>query len=189
MVCKLLSFFFFVIITVYYSSSTADGLISANITNLAIKGIISIWCMAEISHIMWESDDFNYYYSNASSLVSQWQTLAESSGHLTSTYGATNSWGLMYNLFYDKLLGFNLVDNSTIDCSTAQPFRLPFDSNQEFTAKSHWTLFSAGTVNVTNTRDSLVSMVHAAVSNLNNDMVFPITYTTSDGSTLGGSAR
>ncbi|KIK65893.1 hypothetical protein GYMLUDRAFT_158371, partial [Collybiopsis luxurians FD-317 M1] len=68
-------------------------------------------------------------------------------------------------------------------------FGLPFDSNQGSTAKSHWTLFTAGTVIEISTRDSLVSMVHAAASNLQNFAVFPTMYNTSDGSVLGGSAN
>ncbi|KIK65872.1 hypothetical protein GYMLUDRAFT_218622 [Collybiopsis luxurians FD-317 M1] len=177
---------------------SADGLSNANMTNLAIKGIIAIRSMAEISRTMGRSDDFNQYYSNASSFVSLWQILAGSSGHLTSTYGASNSWGLMYNLYYDKLLGFDLVDDNIYRnqtswysnaVATAQPFGLPVDSNQDSTAKSHWTLFTAGTLTDSNVRNSLVSMVHTAASNQKNYTVFPTTYSTIDGSILGGSAR
>ncbi|KIK65807.1 hypothetical protein GYMLUDRAFT_1027401, partial [Collybiopsis luxurians FD-317 M1] len=93
-----------------YPSRSADGLNNANMTNLAIKGIIAIRSMAEISQAVGNYDDYNNYLNQSSSLVSQWQQLAGSSGHLTSTYGASSSWGLMYNLYPDKLLGFNLVD-------------------------------------------------------------------------------
>ncbi|KIK65828.1 hypothetical protein GYMLUDRAFT_38307 [Collybiopsis luxurians FD-317 M1] len=177
--------------------SSADGLNNANMTNLAIKGIIAIRSMAEISRVIGESDDYSYYSETASSLVSQWQHLAESSGHITSTYGAPSSWSLMYNLYPDKLLGFNLVDESIYSnqtswysnaASSGQTFGLPFDSNQDGTAKSHWTLFTAGTVTDSKTRDLLVSMVHAAASNQNNFVVFPTTYDTSNGESQGGAA-
>ncbi|KIK51207.1 hypothetical protein GYMLUDRAFT_181767, partial [Collybiopsis luxurians FD-317 M1] len=92
--------------------TSADGSSNANMTNLAIKGILAIRSMAEISQAVGESDDYNYYFNLASSFVSQWHSLANSSNHLTSTYGAPNSWGLMYNLYPDKLLGFNLVDDT-----------------------------------------------------------------------------
>ncbi|KIK65855.1 hypothetical protein GYMLUDRAFT_158607, partial [Collybiopsis luxurians FD-317 M1] len=172
---------------------SADGLSNVNMTNLAIKGIIAIRAMAEISRTVSEFDDSNSYLSTASSLASQWQTLAGSSGHLTSTYGASSSWGLMYNLYPDKLLGFNLVDNDVSpelpEPSSPQPFGLPYDSDQGNTAQSHWTIFTAGTVTNNSIRDSLVSMVHVAASNPNNFAVFPTMYSTSDGSNLGGSAR
>ncbi|KIK63022.1 hypothetical protein GYMLUDRAFT_163868 [Collybiopsis luxurians FD-317 M1] len=131
--------------------------------------------------------------------VEKWlYVFAESSGHLTSTYGASSSWSLMYNLYPDKLLGFNLVNETIYNnqtswysnvTSSAQAFGLPFDSNEATTAKSHWTLFSAGTVTNPKTRDSLVSMIHAAALNQNSFVVFPTTYNTSNGSHLGGPAR
>ncbi|KIK53986.1 hypothetical protein GYMLUDRAFT_142150, partial [Collybiopsis luxurians FD-317 M1] len=99
--------------------TTADGLNRINMTNLAIKGIIAIRSMAEISRVVGESDDYNNYSSTASSLALQWQSIAGSSGHLTSTYNDLSSWGLIYNLYPDKLLGFNLVDSSIYDDQTS----------------------------------------------------------------------
>ncbi|KIK65815.1 hypothetical protein GYMLUDRAFT_158671, partial [Collybiopsis luxurians FD-317 M1] len=99
-----------------FFSIPADGLSYANMTNLAIKGIIAIRSMAEISQAVGESDDYNSYSNEASSLASQWQSYAWSSGHLTLTYGNSSSWGLMYNLYPDKLLGFNLVNDDVCFC-------------------------------------------------------------------------
>jgi hypothetical protein len=48
----------------------------------------------------------------ASSLVKQWQDLSFSSGHISSTFGQPDSWGLIYNLFADRLLATNLVDQT-----------------------------------------------------------------------------
>jgi hypothetical protein len=176
---------------------SADGLSSANMTNLAIKGIIAIRTMAEISKTLGFTSDYNSYSGNASSLVSQWQNVAGSSGHLTSTYGASTSWAMIYNLYPDKLFGFNLVNDSIYTeqtnyysnaVSSAASFGLPYDSNESGTAKSQWTLFTAGTVTDSSVRNSLVSMVYESASNLKNFTVFPTTYSTSDGSTQGGGA-
>ncbi|KAF5378651.1 hypothetical protein D9757_009532 [Collybiopsis confluens] len=177
---------------------SADGLSSTNQTNLAIKGILAIRTMAEISTTVGESDDAKKYGALATSLVSQWQTLAGSSGHLTSTYTALSSWGLMYNLYYDKLFGFEFVSDNIYTeqttwysnaISSAPAFGFAFDSSQPSIAKSHWTLLTAGTVADSNTRNSLVSMVHSAASNLKNPAVFPTTYGTSDASVISGGAR
>ncbi|KAJ4485238.1 hypothetical protein J3R30DRAFT_3282917 [Lentinula aciculospora] len=177
---------------------SADGLADSNMTNLAIKGILAIRTMAQISNTLGNMDDHDTYLSSASSLVSQWQTVAQSSGHITSTYGASSSWSLMYNLYPDKLFGFNLVDESIYTAqsawyasvaSNAPPFGLGFDTLNESTAKSHWTLFTAGIVNDNVTRDLLISMVHASAANLNAFTVFPTTYNNANGSTLGGAAR
>ncbi|KAJ4485249.1 hypothetical protein J3R30DRAFT_3282874 [Lentinula aciculospora] len=176
---------------------SADGLNNANMTNLAIKGILAIRTMAEISKTLGNSDDYNSYSGTASSLVSQWQNLAGSSGHLSSSYGSSSSWAMMYNLYPDKLFGFDFVDDSIYteqtswyasEASSAPSFGLPYDSNEGATAKSHWTLFTAGTVTDTNTRDSLVSMVHSSAANLKNFAPFPTTYNTSDGTIQAGTA-
>ncbi|KAF9071443.1 DUF1793-domain-containing protein [Rhodocollybia butyracea] len=174
---------------------TADNQDLANMTNLAIKGILAIRTMAEISNTLGKADDSNSYSSTASSLLSQWQTLAGSSGHLTSTYGSTTSWGLMYNMFPDKLFDFNFIpaniysEQNTWYGTGSSTFGLPFDSNLPTTAKSQWTLFTAATVNDTNIRDSLVSYVHSSASNLAHFAAFPTTYSTTDGSIQGGTAR
>ncbi|KIK51939.1 hypothetical protein GYMLUDRAFT_50232 [Collybiopsis luxurians FD-317 M1] len=178
--------------------ATLDGLSNPNMTNLAISGILAIRAMAEISEVVGEADDHNNYLKNATSLVSQWQILAGSSGHLTTTYNNPSSWALIYNLYADKLLRFELVDSSVYSnqtswyTSAANPassptYGLPFEGTQT-TAMSHWTLFTAGTVTDNNTRDLLISGVHTAASNQKNYVVFPTTYFTSDGSPLTGAA-
>ncbi|KAJ3795106.1 hypothetical protein GGU11DRAFT_793416 [Lentinula aff. detonsa] len=176
---------------------TADGLANTNLTNLAIKGILAIRTMAEISRTTGNVDDYNTYSNTASSLVSQWQVLAQTSGHLTSTYGGSDSWSLMYNLYPDKLFGFNLVDENIYTeqsawyaslSPTAPAYGLAFDTLNSSIAKSHWTLFTAGIVNDDDTRDTLVSMVHLSAANLNQFTVFPTTYDTTNGKPQGGAA-
>ncbi|KAE9404307.1 DUF1793-domain-containing protein [Gymnopus androsaceus JB14] len=180
--------------------TTADGLSNPNMTNLAIKGILAIRTMAEISRALGMSNDYDSYSGTASSMVSQWQSLAGASGHLSSTYSAPDSWGLIYNLYPGKLFGFNFVQESiyteqtqwytnAASTSSGQPFGLPFDSNNDAAiAKSQWTLFTAGTVTDLNTRDILVSMVHAGATNMNEFTVFPTAYSSSNGSYIGGAA-
>ncbi|KIK54871.1 hypothetical protein GYMLUDRAFT_176595, partial [Collybiopsis luxurians FD-317 M1] len=69
-------------------------------------------------------------------------------------------------------------------------FGLPLNSTEGSTlAKSHWTLFTAGTATDSKTRDLLVSAVYEAASNQNNFIVFPTTYDTSNGDSQGGAAR
>ncbi|KAJ3763359.1 hypothetical protein EV360DRAFT_33746 [Lentinula raphanica] len=199
------------LISQYYNTlkKWADTLVSenplmpngfANITNLAIKGILAIRTMAEISKTLGYSDDFDSYSSQASSLVSQWQNIAVSSNHLTSTYGSSDSWAMIYNLYPDKLFGFNLVDDSIYKEQTS--WYANEASSGEFTQYKNtlfclffstsfrvdWTLFTAGTVTDTSTRDSLVSMVHSSAANLKNFAPFPTTYNVSDGSIQGGPA-
>ncbi len=101
-------------------------------TNLAIKGIIGVKAMAQISHAVGKDSDGqqydvrqilpdpralssqNFLQSHAAALVGQWQSLALSSDqkHLLRVYNDQTSWALMYNLYADRLLGTNLVSDT-----------------------------------------------------------------------------
>ncbi|KAF5335236.1 hypothetical protein D9758_014770 [Tetrapyrgos nigripes] len=177
--------------------STSDGQSSPNITNLALKGILGIKAMAEMSNAAGNSADAKKYQDQASTFISQWASFAGSSGHLTSTYGDTSSFGLMYNLYADKLMGTSLVPNNVYtqqtsflanQASSAPAFGLQFDSHANNVAKSHWTMFAAGTMTDSATRDVLVSQVHTKATDEKNGGVFPSTYNANDGTTVAGSA-
>ncbi|KAK0463852.1 uncharacterized protein EV420DRAFT_1264522 [Desarmillaria tabescens] len=179
----------------------ADELNYVNMTNLAVKGIIGIKAMSEISQALGNSQDAETYLSTAESYVKQWQTLAGSTGHLLSTYGATadsSSWSLVYNLFADKLLGTVLVDSIVIhrfsfvllrlSWGQAARYGIQYDSSVTNEAKTHWTMFAAGASSDTTVRNTLVSLVHAKVGS-NTSGVFPLIYNPNNGSTIGGRAR
>ncbi|KAK0199053.1 hypothetical protein F5146DRAFT_118166 [Armillaria mellea] len=176
----------------------ADGLAYTNMTNLAIKGIIAIKAMSEISQAVGRSEDAATYSSKAESYVDLWQTAAGSTGHLLSTYGATadlSTWSLVYNLFADKLLGTELVDSSIYtnqDTFYSQPdksgvFGIQYDSSAS-EAKSHWTMFTAGASNDTTVRDTLISLVHTKAGSNVSAGVFPLTYYPNNGTSITGQA-
>ncbi|PBL00335.1 hypothetical protein ARMGADRAFT_915623 [Armillaria gallica] len=179
----------------------ADGLDNANMTNLAIKSIIGIKAMSEISQALGRSQDAETYSSTAKSYVDQWQIAAGSTGHLLSTYGATansSSWSLVYNLFADKLLGTELVDSSIYSnqdtfyshqADAFGEFGIPYDSSVTNEAKSHWTMFTAGASNDTTVRDTLISLVHTKAGSNVSIGVFPLTYNPSNGTSISGQAR
>lgn len=53
----------------------------------------------------------NVAQAQADSSYTEWKGLADSQGHLVSTYNDISSWGLVYNLFADKLLGTKMVED------------------------------------------------------------------------------
>ncbi|EJC98591.1 DUF1793-domain-containing protein [Fomitiporia mediterranea MF3/22] len=105
---------------------SADSFVlTANQTNLALKGIIGIASMAKISEIAGNSDDqktFNasFFADTAFSYISQWQNdaVASDNSHINFFYGKTDSNGLIYNLYADKLLQLNLVSSFVYDAAT-----------------------------------------------------------------------
>ncbi|KAK0441136.1 hypothetical protein EV421DRAFT_751118 [Armillaria borealis] len=177
----------------------ANRLGYANMTNLAIKGIIGIKAMSEISQALGKSEDAEMYSSTAKSLVEQWQTLAGSNGHLLSSYGLIadpSSWSLVYNLYADKLLGTALVNSSIYnnqdsfyshEVDASGIYGIQYDSRVTDEAKSHWTMFAAGASNDT-VRDTLISLIHTQAGSNISAGVFPLTYTSNNGSTISGRA-
>ncbi|KAK0246503.1 hypothetical protein EDD85DRAFT_897226 [Armillaria nabsnona] len=176
------------------SYTDADGLANTNMTNLAIKGIIAIKAMSEISQALGRSQDAETYSSKSNSYVDQWQILAGSTGHLLSTYGATadpSSWSLVYNLFADKLLGTELVDSSIYSNQDT------FYSHQADTCKFSvsnppsidWTMFTAAASNDTTVRDTFILLVHTKAGSNISAGVFPLTYDPNKGTSISGQAR
>ncbi|KAI0265444.1 DUF1793-domain-containing protein [Gloeopeniophorella convolvens] len=172
----------------------------ANQTNLAIKGIIGIRAMAQIANMLGDALQSQNYTIIATSYASQWENFALSSDktHLTLSYGDDSSWGLAYNLFADKLLGFNLFPASIYQTQAAwysthgNAFGVPLDTRHTYT-KSDWQIFTAAMLASTSTsvRDQLVNGVHAFASDAlaSNTEPFGDWYETSNGATEGFRAR
>ncbi|KAL1730973.1 hypothetical protein EV714DRAFT_283692 [Schizophyllum commune] len=158
-----------------------------NQTNLAIKGIIGIKAMSEIANTIGDKTTGSKYNDIASDYVSKWQDLAKSAegDHTTLNYGNDSSWGLTYNLYADKLLGFNLFPSSIYEQHT---FGVPLDSRHTYT-KSDWEIWTAAIMSDNNTRDMLISAVAQYAANGQNDAPFSDWYETTDGKVAGFRAR
>ncbi|KAI0762087.1 hypothetical protein BD413DRAFT_643854 [Trametes elegans] len=149
------------------SVASADVETTPNMTNLALKGIIGVKAMAEISRAMGKDSDARSYDSKATSLIGGWQSHALSSDqqHILGTYGDQQSWALMYNLYADRLLGTNVVDQAILQgqtafyknlLSSAPVFGLPIDSQTSQLASAAWTLFTAAVVQDNEVRNGLI---------------------------------
>ncbi|EEB97365.1 hypothetical protein MPER_03329, partial [Moniliophthora perniciosa FA553] len=176
---------------------TADSRDTTHSTNLAVKGILGIHAMADISNALGNSDDAPKYLDTATAYARQWRDLAWSSDHFSASYGANSTWSLVYNLYADKLLGMGIVDKDMYDTLsryyTSQgqgrgKFGLPYGSDAFGTAMSHWTVLTAGALNDTPARDMLVQMVHDKASDQTTSAIFPSTYNINSGSVVSGSA-
>ncbi|KAI9448901.1 hypothetical protein BJY52DRAFT_1156153 [Lactarius psammicola] len=109
----------------YLSNSTllirdqysADGLSTDNQTNLAIKGIIAIKAMSQMSLFVNKTTDFEKYSNTSSLLYAQWKSHALTGDkHLLAAYGQIGSWTLGYNLFADVWLNTSVVESSVGVC-------------------------------------------------------------------------
>ncbi|OSD07070.1 hypothetical protein PYCCODRAFT_1464180 [Trametes coccinea BRFM310] len=148
--------------------STADNQGGANMTNLAIKGIIGVKAMAEISRVLGESMDAQQYDKHAAALVSSWQSLATSTDqeHLLGYYGDEQSWTLMYNIYADRLLGTEIISQTLLQRETAFYQNLiqsaqisgstPLDTVLGNMNSPAWELFTAAFVQDELVRDSFI---------------------------------
>ncbi|EPE35110.1 hypothetical protein GLAREA_10806 [Glarea lozoyensis ATCC 20868] len=88
----------------------------ANQTNLALKGIIGIRAMSEISELIGETDDAKYYRNISETYIKRWErefALSRDGTHAKLAYTWFGSWTTLYNLFADSLLCFHLPDGSS----------------------------------------------------------------------------
>ncbi len=134
---------------------SADGLTKSNMTNLAIKGIIGVKAMAEISRATQHDSDAQQYdvrcfslrqvfidiaeyilQSRATALAGSWLPLAESSDqqHLLGQYGDQSSSAMLYNIYADLLLNTSLISQDV----SAQV------SKEAVILTSPWSSFFAG---------------------------------------------
>lgn len=162
-----------------------------NQTNLALKGIIGIEAMSQLSKLIGQDDDAQNYTTFAHDYITQWQTLgintADDPPHATLNYGNTTTWGLLYNLYNDKLLNTNLVPQEVYDMQSAfyptvkENFGVPLDTRNRYYTKSDWELFCAAIASE-ETRDLFISDLANWVNETPTSKPFTDLYQTSDGS-------
>lgn len=92
-------------------------------TNLALKGIIGIRAMSEISDILGETKDAKYYREIADDYIEKWQELGLSRDKVFPklSYEWYGSWTTIYNLYADSLLCFHLPGDADISTEAAKP--------------------------------------------------------------------
>lgn len=141
----------------------------ANQTNLAIKGIIGLRAMADISDISGHADDASNYLDIATSYINQWQDLginrAADPPHTTLSYGDGDSHGLLYNLYANSLLGFgyDFVPKEVYDMQSAfyptaaLEYCVPLDTRHTY-SKTDWQLWAAAIAD-DETRDDFISRI------------------------------
>jgi len=181
---------------------SADDENAANMTNLAIKGIIGIKAMSEISLALDKTDDASQFSSIAAAYVNAWQSLSLSSNStqkgLLFAYGDEGTWALIYNLYADRLLQTGLIDESIYDVQADYyselankglgPFGLPLDSTSLGHANSAWLAFTAASVSNTTVRDTLLNMAWSHAARNITPGAFPTEYSATTGLALSGYA-
>ncbi|KAK7757465.1 hypothetical protein SLS62_000480 [Diatrype stigma] len=140
---------FSLIPAVQFSTDDFAGTL-ANQTNLALKGIVGLQAMASIARVIEESEDAAFLSTTAREYYQKWEELAidPSGKHTMLAYQWRSSWGLLYNIFYDKLLNMGLASPALYEMQSSwyetvsQAFGVPLDSRAALT-KSDWAVWAA----------------------------------------------
>lgn len=161
-----------------------------NQTNLALKGIIGIEAMSQLSSLVKETSDAQNYSTIARDYITKWQTLGINSEasppHAILNYGNASTWGLLYNLYNDKLLNTNLVPQEVYDMQSAfyptvkENYGFPLDTRNRYYTKSDWELFCAAIASE-ETKDMFISGLAKFVNETPTSKPFTDLYQTSDG--------
>lgn len=150
----------------------------ANQTNLAIKGIVGIQAMSEISALVGNAADSAMYAANATDFYNRWEVFAvdPSERHTVLGYEWRSSWGLLYNTYPDKLLNLGVVSQEIYDMQSewyptvSQVFGVPLDSRASDT-KSDWEMWTAATTSPS-TRALLVTSLAYWINNTVTNLPF-----------------
>ncbi|KAI9694468.1 MAG: hypothetical protein M1822_000084 [Bathelium mastoideum] len=157
-----------------------------NQTNLAIKGIVGLQTAGSIATVVGEAADATNYFTIASSYYDQWEYFGidPSMNHTLLAYEWRSSWGLLYNIFPDKLLNLGLVSERVFEMQSewypqvSQVFGVPLDNRHSYT-KSDWQLWTAAYCSPT-TRRLFVNAIAYWLNNTSTNLAFSDLYETID---------
>ncbi|KAL8709157.1 MAG: hypothetical protein Q9220_006037 [cf. Caloplaca sp. 1 TL-2023] len=83
-------------------------------TNLALKGILGIKAMSQISETIDNKEDAKFYKNISDTYISKWEEygISRDGTHAKLAYDWYGSWTTLYNLYADTLLCFHLEGTS-----------------------------------------------------------------------------
>ncbi|KAL6709069.1 hypothetical protein ACN47E_001885 [Coniothyrium glycines] len=167
----------------------------ANQTNLALKGIIGIEAMAQISALSGHTSDADDYTSIAHDYITKWVELGvnrkDQPAHSVLNYGNDTTHGLLYNLYNDRLLDLKLVPQEVYDIQSdfyptvAEKYGVPLDTRNRYNTKTDWEIFCASIASI-ETRDMFISKIAAWVNETTTGKPFSDIYQTNDGAGAPG---
>ncbi|KAG4414610.1 hypothetical protein IFR04_012264 [Cadophora malorum] len=118
----------------------------ANQTNLALKGIIGIRAMSEISELVGETKDAKFYRNISEVYIKRWEeefAISRDGTHAKLAYTWYGSWTTLYNLFADSLLCFHLPSSSKVEIAKGQkPLSVPRTSKTAFVTEKMYKIQS-----------------------------------------------
>ncbi|KAL8895916.1 MAG: hypothetical protein Q9192_003377 [Flavoplaca navasiana] len=102
-------------------------------TNLALKGILGIKAMSQISETIENEEDAKYYKNISDTYISKWTEygISRDGSHAKLAYHWYGSWTTLYNLYADTLLCFHLEGTSSATSPPHNQQQTPLTSSNK----------------------------------------------------------
>lgn len=122
----------------------------SNQTNLAIKGIVALQAMSQVATKAGHGNESAKYAQYAKDYLSFWTKhgVNKEAGHAMLQYDNKDSYGLLYNIYPDKVLGLDFIPQEIYDMQsdfyfkTQKKYGVILDTRNVWT-KVDWELFAA----------------------------------------------
>ncbi len=120
----------------------------AHNVNLSAKAIMGLAGYAKMAEIKGEKEVAKKYRDLAEKFTAQWIKEADDGDHYRLAFDRPGTWSMKYNLFWDRILGFDLFPDSVMDKeinyykTVSKPFGLPLDNRSNY-SKNDWILWIA----------------------------------------------
>ncbi|WP_077155532.1 glutaminase family protein [Bacteroides bouchesdurhonensis] len=115
--------------------------------NLSAKSILGIASYAKLAEMLNKKEEAKKYMDVAREMVKEWEESAYAGDHYRLAFDQPDSWGMKYNLVWDRLLDLNLFPERVIQkemdfyLTKMNEFGCPLDSRHSYT-KTDWTVWT-----------------------------------------------
>lgn len=161
-----------------------------NQTNLALKGMIGLEAMSKIAHLVGEQGDSQNYTNIAQDYMTKWLALGINNDanppHASITYNNASTYGLLYNLYNDRLVDTRIVPQEVYDIQSnfyptvSEEYGVPLDTRNRWYTKGDWEVFCAAVASE-ETRDMFISKLAKWVKETTTNLPFTDLYETNTG--------
>lgn len=116
--------------------------------NLSLKGILGIASYAKLAEMLNKKEEAEKYKEAVRELAKEWEKAAYAGDHYRLAFDQPESWGMKYNLVWDRLLDLNIFPERVSSKETAyyvtkmNEYGCPLDCRHKY-AKVDWTVWAA----------------------------------------------
>lgn len=116
--------------------------------NLSAKGVLGIAAYARLAEMLNKKEEAEKYLDAAREMAKEWEKITNAGDHYRLAFDQPYSWGMKYNLVWDRLLDLNLFSERVIQkeidfyLTKMNKFGCPLDNRHSY-AKVDWTVWSA----------------------------------------------